>query len=105
VPHQQEAATAGPFDILRGCWVGHVTGVEAWPLVGDLDLKSIGGDLIDDPDVLGPVHLITVLDGVNERFFQSEANGENVVIGELAAQRLLNLRLDAPGLGQIACDR
>ena len=81
--------------------VGHVLGVEARPLVGDADVEPLGGDRVRDEDPLVRVHLVAVLDGVDERFFESELDREDVVLGvrgRLAAPP--RSALDAPGLRQ-----
>ena len=93
VAHEQQAAAAGALEVLGGGRVGHVLGVEARPLVGDADVEPLGSDRVRDEDALVRVHLVAVLDGVDEGLFEGELDGEDVVLGVAGGlERLLDLR-------------
>ena len=94
--HEQQAAAAGAFDVLDRGRVGHVLGVEPRPLVGDADVEPFGGDAVDDDDPLVGVHLVAVLDGVDQGLFEGQLDREDVVLGVRGGlQRLLDQVLDA----------
>ena len=45
--------------------------------------KRSGVHAVDDVDLLGPVHLVAVLDGVDQGFFQGQADAEDVLFAGL----------------------
>ena len=103
--HEHQAAAAGALDVLEGGGVGHVAGVEAVALVGDVDLEVLGANHGDDGHLFIAVHLVAVLDGVDERLFEGQADAEDVLVADVVGvQQSLDVVLDAASLGRVAGD-
>jgi hypothetical protein len=105
VAHEHEASAAGPFEIFDRGGIGHVVGVEADPLVGDADLESIREESIGNVDAFASVHLVAVLDGVDQGFFESEPDAEDFLIaGSAGSELFFDGILDTSSLGMLARD-
>ena len=103
--HEHQAAAAGALDVLEGGGVGHVAGVEAVALVGDVDLEVLGANHGDDGHLFIAVHLVAVLDGIDQGLFQGQADAEDFFFaGVVRPQESLDVLLHAAGLRRVAGD-
>src|SRR3954447_225220 len=103
---EEQAAAARALEVLDGARVGHVAGVEAGALVRDADLEAVVADAAADVDLLAAVELVAVLDGVDDGFFQGEADAEDLAVLVVEQSQLaLDLVLDAGNLLRVARDR
>lgn len=105
-PHEEDPPPVGGFSVDFVRRVGQGGQVEARPFVGDGDLDGIFGEVTLDVDRLGGVHLVAMLDRVDQGFFECEVDAEAVpfspagfleVVEHLIAQR--------PGGSRVAGDR
>lgn len=105
VAHQKQAAAAGAFEIFRGEAIGDLAGIKAATFIGDADLAALGVYLVVNENLLGGVHLVAMLDGIDERLFQGKANAEDfaIVVAHLL-QLELDLVLNAASVGRVARD-
>src|SRR5262245_2483338 len=65
VAHQHETPAAGTFEVLDGGGIGNILGVKALAFIGDEDFEALGGNTIGNADLLGAVHMVAMLDGVD----------------------------------------
>ena len=78
--HEEQAAAAGALDILDGHRIGHVFRVEAAAFVGDADVEALAREHVVDMHLLGAVHPVAVLDGVDQRLFQGKFDAEDLTL-------------------------
>ena len=101
--HQEESAAAGTFEVFVSERVGNVARIVAGAFVGDADVEAVGANMKADMDAFCLVHLVAMLDGVDNRFFQGQANAENFLIVEAELSQLFfDKFLDVPCFVEIA---
>src|SRR5262245_55068337 len=103
--HEQQPPATGAFQIFDGNRIGDVCRVKAGPLVSNTNLKPFGDNPEGNADLLGTVHLVAMLDGIDESFFQGQLDAEQVPFGKLVGlESLLDFLLHASSLCRIAGD-
>src|SRR5437660_1027566 len=81
--HEHQAPAARSFDVFFGGRVGNFAGIEAAAFVGNDYFEYLGVDAVADLDLLGAVHAVAVLHGVDDRLFDGQADAEDVVLAVL----------------------
>ena len=77
-PHQHNPASAGSFQIFLGGGVWNVLFAETLALILNLDSHFLERDFAGDSNPLGGVHAVSMLDGVDDRFFQRQSHSEDI---------------------------
>ena len=90
VPHQQHAAPARGLDVVFVGRVGDLGGIEAVPLVDDLDLEAIVRQAKAGAHHLVWIQPVAVADGVDQRLFNGQVDAEDFVLAPLRAASAVN---------------
>ncbi len=76
---EHDAAAVEAFNVFVGSGIGYAGALEACALIFDDDFGGLWGDGSFDADGFFGVELVSVFDGVNESFFEGEADGEGSI--------------------------
>lgn len=77
--HEKYPPAVGGFSMFRVRRVGQGVDVEAFSLIRDRDIHLVFRQVALDVDRFGEIHLVSVLDRVDQGLFQGEVDAENVV--------------------------
>jgi hypothetical protein len=103
---EHDASSAELFHVFRGGWIGKFTGAESAAFIFDTDMKMIGRHAVTDMDAFVRVHLIAMFDGIDDRFFECETDGENVAFAvPMRFERRDDFVLNAVAFTEITRDR
>ena len=77
-PHQHDAAAARAVELLGAGGVGQRGGIEARPLVANLDPHAVRLQAARHMDLLAAIEAVAVLDGVHQRLLHRQMDAEDV---------------------------
>src|SRR5947209_8319121 len=80
VADEEQSTATGPFQVLRGHGVGDIFRIEARAFVDDANIEALGLDAIAYPDRFVSVHLIAMLDGIDQGLFQSQLDRKHLAL-------------------------